>query len=145
MLRKLDQTIAATHGNDSISARYKNADALIDDLVLLEKVLTEAKSEALASDVVRPLRRAVEIFRFSTVRLDIRQNTTRTTAALHELWRLRTGQSTPPSVETEQWRQWVLSELSAPRKTSIDRNKLTDETRDVIEMFEIVEIGRAHV
>jgi phosphoenolpyruvate carboxylase len=138
MLRKLDQTIAATHGDDPISARYNNADALIGDLVLLEKALTEAKSEALASDIVRPLRRAVEIFRFSTVRLDIRQNTTRTTAALHELWRLRTGQQTPPAIETEQWRQWLLSELSAPRKPPIDHNKLTDETRDIIEMFEIV-------
>ncbi len=138
MLRKLDQTIIATQGDKPISMRYQNADTLISDLVLLEKVLTEAKSEALASDIVRPLRRAVEIFRFSTVRLDIRQNTTRTTAALQELWCLRTQQQAPPSLETTQWREWLLSELSAPRKAPIDHSKLTVETRDIIEMFEIV-------
>ena len=36
----------------------------------------------LGEDLVRPVRRAVEIFRFRTVRLDLRDNTTRITADL---------------------------------------------------------------
>lgn len=138
ILRKLDQTILSAQDEPTTGARYKSADALIGDLLILEQALTEAKSEALAVDVVRPVRRAVEIFRFSTVRLDIRQNTTRTTQALHELWKLRTGGGTPPDVGGDAWREWLLTELSAPRKEPVAREKLTADARDVIEMFEVV-------
>ena len=138
MLRKLDQTIVATRGGVNSGQRYASADALIGDLLLLESVLTDAKSEALASDIVRPLRRAVEIFRFSTVRLDLRQNTTRTTAALHDIWRHRTGAETPPDILSSQWRDWLMAELEAPRKPPIPRDKFSPDTRDTIEMFEIV-------
>jgi len=138
LLRKIDQTLASTHGEPVTGPRYGSADELIDDLLLLEAALAEIGSDALANDLVRPLRRAVEIFRFSTVRLDIRQNTTRTTQALHEIWRLKTGGETPPAVESAAWRDWLLAELSAPRAGAIPRDGLTPETRDVIEMFEVV-------
>jgi phosphoenolpyruvate carboxylase len=138
ILRKLDQTILATNDGATTGPRYKSADALIGDLLVLEAALVEAKSEALATDLVRPLRRAVEIFRFSTVRLDLRQNTTRTTQALHEIWRLRGGGETPPDVETAEWRDWLLAELSLPRRTPIPHDALSTDTRDTIEMFEIV-------
>ena len=138
ILRKLDQTILSAQDEPTTGARYKSADALIGDLLILEQALSEAKSEALASDVVRPVRRAVEIFRFSTVRLDIRQNTTRTTQALHEIWKLRGAAATPPDVESPAWREWLLAELSAPRKEPIPRDTLSADARDVVEMFEVV-------
>jgi len=138
ILRKLDQTILATREEATIGPRYRSADALIGDLLVLEAALAEARSEALAADLVRPLRRAVEIFRFSTVRLDLRQNTTRTTQALHEIWRLRGGGETPPDVESTQWRDWLLNELSTPRRSPIPHDTLSPDTRDTIEMFEIV-------
>lgn len=145
ILRKIDNTLAATNDEPVSGPRYTSADKLIGDLLLLEAVLTEAKSEALATDLVRPLRRAVEIFRFSTVRLDIRQNTTRTTAALQELWRLKTGGDAPPDVKSEAWRAWLLAELDAPRAAPIPGDTLTPETRDVIEMFEVVADMRARL
>ena len=145
VLRKLDQTILSTRDEPTVSARYGSADELIADLLLLEAALVDIKSDALAKDVVRPLRRAVEIFRFSTVRLDIRQNTTRTTQALHELWRIRTGGENAPDVDSPQWRDWLLAELSAPRKPVIARDSLSADTRDTIEMFEIVADLRARL
>jgi phosphoenolpyruvate carboxylase len=145
ILRKLDQTLDATNDEPTTGPRYTSADKLIGDLLLLEAALTEAKSEALATDLVRPLRRAVEIFRFSTVRLDIRQNTTRTTAALQELWRIRTGGETAPDVRSPEWRAWLLKELETPRGAPIPRETLTAETRDVIEMFEVVADMRARL
>jgi len=145
ILRKIDNTLAATNDEPTSGPRYTSADKLIGDLLMLESVLTEAKSEALATDLVRPLRRAVEIFRFSTVRLDIRQNTTRTTAALHELWRLKTSGDTPPDVKSEKWRAWLLAELEAPRGAPIPRDTLSADTRDVIEMFEVVADMRARL
>ncbi len=62
------------------------------------------------------MRRAVEIFRFSTVRLDLRENTTRTTQALQSLWWATAGHgdATPPELGSREWRVWLLRELSRP-------------------------------
>ena len=89
VLRKLDATIARTEGNGVNEARpyYANADELILDLRVLESALEEAKLASIATDLVRPVRYAVQLFRFSTVRLDLRENTTRTTETLQALWR----------------------------------------------------------
>ncbi|WP_036284920.1 phosphoenolpyruvate carboxylase [Methylocystis sp. ATCC 49242] len=145
VLRKIDQTLLATKDEPTAGPRYGSADELIGDLLLLEAALKEIKSDALANDLVRPFRRAVEIFRFSTVRLDIRQNTTRTTQALHEIWRVKTGGETPPERQSPEWREWLLAELSAPRGAPIPRDSLSPETRDVIEMFEVVADLRARL
>ena len=95
VLRKLDATIARTEGNGGGEARpyYANADELILDLRVLENALEEAKLASIATDLVRPVRYAVQLFRFSTVRLDLRENTTRTTETLQALWRATSGQS----------------------------------------------------
>jgi phosphoenolpyruvate carboxylase len=88
VLRKLDATLARVQGMEigGPGAAYANADELILDLRTIENALIEAHSASIAKNLVRPVRRAVEIFRFSTVRLDLRENTTRTTAALQSLW-----------------------------------------------------------
>ena len=88
----------------------------------------------------RPLRRAVETFRFSTVRLDLRQNTTRTTAALGELWRQSTGGEKAPD-ETSMRPNGASG--CSPRSPTAARevHRAQDtlrRTRDVIEMFEVV-------
>jgi phosphoenolpyruvate carboxylase len=138
ILRRLDETILASQDDVTTGPRYASADELIDDLRALEQALAQAKSLALAKDLVRPVRRAVEIFRFSTVRLDLRENTTRTTKALHELWRLKTGGETPPEPESDEWRAWLLAQLAQPRRGPGARDGLSSEARDTIEMFEVV-------
>ena len=62
------------------------------------------------------MRRAVEIFRFSTVRLDLRENTTKTTAALQALWWATAGHGddTPPELGSREWRAWLFRELARP-------------------------------
>jgi phosphoenolpyruvate carboxylase len=95
VLRKLDETILTTKGEGRGKARYANADELIRDLRILEQALIESRSPSLANDLVRPVRRAVEIFRFSTVRLDLRENTTRTNNALRDIHRIKTGKDAP--------------------------------------------------
>ena len=64
---------------------YASADELIADLAVTEEALSESGSAGLAQDFVRPLRLAVEVFRFRTVRLDLRENTTRLTETLRAL------------------------------------------------------------
>ncbi len=104
MLRKLEATIARNKGARSVGPDYPSADGLINDLRTLEKGLADAKCGALATDIVRPVRRMVEIFRFSTVRLDLRENSTRTTKTLHALWKLRNGDREPPELDSPAWK-----------------------------------------
>ena len=73
---------ASNKGTAAAGAGYGNADELIADLRSLEDALIESGAPDLGEDLVRPVRRAVEIFRFRTVRLDLRENTTRLTANL---------------------------------------------------------------
>jgi phosphoenolpyruvate carboxylase len=143
IVSQLDETIAAADGQEAQGPRYADADALIADLRILEEALIESHSVALAADLVRPLRRAVEIFRFSTVRLDLRENTTRTTNALHEIWRLENAGAEPPDVQSVAWRDWLLSKLEVPASGALARDKLTSDARDVIDMFEVVTDMRA--
>ncbi len=137
ILYKLDQTLKATKGETPNDQRYNNADELISDLRMMEDTLIEGKSAPLALDLVRPVRRAVEVFRFSTVRLDLRENTTRTTSALCDLWRA-TRDDEPPPVESPEWRAWLDAQILTPPLSSDEREKFFGETRDTIEMFEVV-------
>ncbi|HXZ14377.1 MAG TPA: phosphoenolpyruvate carboxylase, partial [Roseiarcus sp.] len=63
ILHKLAQTLHATKGEPQTDVRYANADELIGDLKVMEAALIEGGSPSLAKDLVRPLRRAVEVFR----------------------------------------------------------------------------------
>ena len=83
MLRKLQLAIARIEGGHAFGAAgYANADELLADLRTLEDALIEGGADDLAKDLVRPVRWSVEIFRFRTVRLDLRENTTRLTQTL---------------------------------------------------------------
>ncbi len=108
ILGKLEGTIVRLESVDIGLDRpaYANADELIFDLQLLEDVLIEAGLGSLGVDLVRPVRIAAQIFRFSTVRLDLRENTTRTTEALQALWWATAGhgEDTPPEPNTPEWR-----------------------------------------
>ena len=123
ILAKLDQTIRAANDEEITDARYADADQLIDDLRLIEAALIEGASQSLATDLVRPLRRAVEIFRFSTVRLDLRENTTRTTATLREVWRLSTGGEKAPDETSAEWRAWLETMIAQHPAKSIARKQ----------------------
>ncbi len=139
VLRKLDATLARIQGMDIAGpgGPYANADELIQDLRVVENALSEARSHSIAVNMVKPVRRAVEIFRFSTVRLDLRENTTRTTEALQSLWWTTAGHgdATPPELGSREWRAWLLRELSRPLTALRLVPELSPETADLIAMF----------
>jgi phosphoenolpyruvate carboxylase len=138
-LRKLDATTVRAQGGELNLGRphYGNADELIHDLRLVERALQQAKSPSLAADLVKPVRRAVELFRFSTVRLDLRENTTRTTQALRALWwaSVGHGEGNPPELGSREWRTWLLHELARPLTSERITETLPAETTDLIAMF----------
>jgi len=138
-LRKLDATIVKAQGGELEfdTLHYGNADELIHDLRLVERALQQANSPSLAADWVKPVRRAVELFRFSTVRLDLRENSTRTTQALQALWWATAGEGDgePPELESREWRTWLLRELARPLTSERITETLPPEARELIAMF----------
>jgi len=114
ILRRLDQAMAG-----EVQEAYATADELIADLRTLEAGLVAARCATVATLLVRPVRREVEAFRFSTFRLDVRDNSPRLTTALVALWRARNqGEPPPPPPPPEpasvQWRAWLVTELGRP-------------------------------
>lgn len=139
MLRKLDASMVRAEGGKlAVDVRhYGSADELMHDLRLVERALTDANSPSIAADLVRPVRRAVELFRFSTVRLDLRENTTRTTQALQALWWATAGhgKDSPPELGSAEWRTWLLRELARPLTTERVAEELPAEAAETIAML----------
>ncbi|MBI1731896.1 MAG: phosphoenolpyruvate carboxylase [Gammaproteobacteria bacterium] len=97
---------------DVSGPRYRGADEFLQDLRHMERALCEANCAQLAAGLVMPLRREVETFRFRTVRLDLRENSTVTTGALQQIWRAQHAGAEPPAVASEEWRSWLQQELA---------------------------------
>ena len=145
MLRRLDATLTcAEHGTTAPSpdaAGYRAADELIADLQTLESGLADARAAHAAARLVRPVRREVEAFRFSTFRLDVRENTTRLTAALTALWCARhPGDAQAPAPQSPAWAAWLQGELTRPLRPPADcpPPTLPPEAAETLGMFRLI-------
>ena len=145
ILRKLEATSAhssaAAHGQFG----YRDAGELAAELRLIEEALAACKAPEVAATLVRPLRREVETFGFSTVRLDVRQNTTRTTQALQALWRASRASEEPPPPDSPQWKAWLLDELSSPRPRPRQISGLAAEAMETLGIFSLIKEARAQI
>jgi phosphoenolpyruvate carboxylase len=142
MGRRLDVMIAASERGQTTPdpAGYASAEALVTDLRSIEDALALGGSTSLARILVRPVRREVESFRFSTVRLDVRENTTRLNAALADLWRQADGRAggQPAEQGSDAWRQWVATELARPLTAGSPVPALPAESAETLGMFQLV-------
>jgi phosphoenolpyruvate carboxylase len=129
---------ARAHLNGPSEApRYNNADDLIADLLQLEGALQDCGCGDLAARLVRKLRRTVEIFRFSTVRLDLRQNTTRLNQTLRGIWSATGQPGEPPDPASAAWAGWLRSLLEQPHTGQI-LPELDPEAQELIDLFRLV-------
>jgi len=141
MIAKLDATITRTEsGKGGTAPSYLTADQLIEDLRTIEQGLIDSDCASLAANMVRPMRWRVQTFRFSTTRLDLRENSTRVTQALQELWAFITGQdvSQVPDPDSLGWKTWLLNELNHPRPTDRSLPKFTPDTEKTFDIFRLV-------
>jgi phosphoenolpyruvate carboxylase len=138
MLRRLDLMIRATERGDTRveQAAYESADQLIADLRLIETELAEADRLSLAESLVRPVRREVETFRFSTVRLDVRENTTKLNAALRALQASAGVADKTPDADA--WRAWLAGELARPLAPDATAFELPPDAAETLGMFDLV-------
>src|SRR2546427_2321416 len=139
MLRKLDATLTSAERREAApeTAAYRTADALIADLRTLEDGLVAARGERAADLLVRPARREVEAFRFSTFRLDVRDNSPRVNGALAALWRAWNS-GDPPSPASPEWRTWLQNELARPLPPPAERAAPPPEALETIRLFRLI-------
>ncbi len=146
MLRRLDQTVEAAEGGNAAGERgYRTADALLADLRTLDCGLRESGIAASADLLVRPVLREVEAFRFSTVRLDLRDNSTKVNAAVADLWRARHPGGEPPDPASDAWKSWLLAELARPLPADHTAPALPAGSAETLGMFPLVTALRGEV
>jgi len=145
MMAKLDLTIARAESANSPPTGsapqeygYPNADRLIEDIDLMRGALEAAGARRLSDALLLPLRREVGIFRFSTVRLDVRENSMRVNQTLAAMFRVRHGGAEPPQTDSEQWKAWLRSELAAPRAEPLSYDGLPPEAAETLETFRTI-------
>jgi len=141
VLRRLDLTLVAAerHEFEPEKGGYLSAEELVSDLRVMERGLADAAGHSLATNLVRPVRREVELFRFSIVRLDLRENTTKLNQALGALWRLRSGAGGEPrEPASAEWGRWIQAELGRPRREELDLGRLPADAAETLGMFRLV-------
>ena len=116
---------------------YRTADALIQDLEFMYTSLRAAGAANIADALLLPFLREVGIFRFSTVRLDIRENTLRINQTLAELYR-RQHSADAPAPDSDEWKRWILAELSKPRGVARNDGDLSVEARETLNTFRVI-------
>ncbi len=144
MVRRLDHALDyAIDGSrsavrDGYAGAYDTADELITDLKVLEQGVGESLGPRIVETYVRSVRTEVEIFRFTTVRMDVREDSSRLNQALVELWRIRNGGTTPPSHESPEWKAWLEAELARHRYDELLLDRLPPLAAETIGAFRLV-------
>lgn len=118
---------------------YASVSHFLNDLRTLEDGLHTIGADRLAARFITPLRWQAEVFGFRTHTLDVRQNSTVTTAVIAELWSL-TGDA--PAYGTPDWSRRLREDLSRPDLTHADRNRLSPEARELLDLLALMRQAR---
>lgn len=146
IVARLDVMIdhAAQHRGAPIGG-YANADRLLDDLDVMSDALVATGASKVAAVLVRPLRHEVATFRFSTVRLDVRENSQRVNAAVSAIYRATHPDSEPPEPGAPAWQQWLLARLAEPRSAPTTFDGLSADASETLATFRTIAEMRAEV
>lgn len=132
--------LAASAGDAPAAPPYDTADELIADLRLLERALAEARCGRIAATLVGPVRREVETFRFSLVRLDVRDHAKRLRPAAIALCARMVNGVAPDHADDTAWFRAALA-LPRPHEPAPPG----DGPSDVADVFREIRASRAEV
>ena len=114
MLIKLRGTVENDKDGHHSGIRYIDADEFIKHLKQLMFGLSTADCKHLAGTSILPLLQEAEAFRFRTVRLDLRENSTTVNNTLVSIYKAIHGHDTIPEHGSDEWKTWLLTELDKP-------------------------------
>ena len=147
MLARLDLTIDYSQRAQPPPENmgYASADRLMDDIDLMRSALGAAGAQRLSDALLLPLRREVGVFRFTTVRLDVRENSMRINQTLAAMFRLRHPGAEPPAPESEDWKRWLLSELGTARSRPCIYEGLPADAAETLATFRTIARMRGEI
>ncbi len=119
--------------------QYDDAKELLDDLYVIRDSLIGHGDGEIAGAELQDLIRLVETFGFFLVKLDVRQESVRHTDAVAEILKRIPGKRVDYSTLDEAARLALLGEYIIDADTlSFDRDTLTPETRETLEVFDVM-------
>ena len=118
---------------------YASVAQFTADLAALEQGLMAIGADRLALRYLASLRWQAETFGFRTATLDVRQNSTVTTAVLTEIWAL-TG--TAPPFGSPEWSRRLREELGRPALTFAERRRLGAEANELLDLLALMREAR---
>ena len=116
---------------------YAGEEEFLQDLLLIRDSLLEHGDDNVAAADLRDLIRLAETFGFYLMHLDIRQESTRHTAAVTELCRML-PEAVDYGVMDETARQRYLTGILSSPPPVIDRGILSGETRETLAVFDVM-------
>ncbi|RQP04201.1 MAG: phosphoenolpyruvate carboxylase [Paracoccus sp. BP8] len=115
---------------------YRFLGDFIADLKVVEDGLHAIGAAHLVHRHVRPIRWQAQTFGFRTATLDIRQNSTVTTAVLAEIW---AGDGGPaPQYGSSAWSKRLRADLSSPRLPEVDPARLTEAGQELLALLRLM-------
>jgi phosphoenolpyruvate carboxylase len=137
MLVKLRGTLSnETEGHYS-AIRYNDADEFITELKQLSQGLIDAECNQLARSLVVPLLQEAEAFRFRSVRLDLRENSTTVNHALASIWKAMNASDEAPAADSDAWKAWLLAELDKPQEALPTFSNLDESSASTLGLFQM--------
>lgn len=138
MLTKMRGTLDTEEGSHYSGIRYNDADEFIENISTLNTSLIDAGCENIANSLVTPLLQQAEAFRFRTVRLDLRENSTTTNNTLLTIWKAMHGEAEAPETSSDEWKDWLLSELERPLEQLPTFSNLDDVAISTLGLFQMI-------
>ncbi|WJW74898.1 phosphoenolpyruvate carboxylase [Thiohalobacter sp. IOR34] len=116
---------------------YTNEQELLDDLYLIRDSLYSHGDGRIARGRLQDMIRLVETFGFFLLQLDIRQESTRHSEALAELFRVQ-GLADYMALDEPARLQQMADAIRSGQPPAIDRATLSEPTRETLEVFDVM-------
>jgi phosphoenolpyruvate carboxylase len=139
-LEEIDSGAPTSHD----SGAYASADEFQKDLSIIERSLRENGDPEIADESLKDLIRLVDSFGFHLMRLDVRQESSRHSDAVAELFEVGLGLHYREMSESERLKS-LKEALLLPAGLPFEESLLTDSTREVLNVFGIIREMRAKI
>ncbi len=135
MLIKLEGTLSSAEKSHFSGISYVDADEFILHLNQLINGLNKSGCENIAKSMIAPILQEAEAFRFRTVRLDLRENSTTINNTLAAIYKAMHGRKTPPDPRSEEWLTWLKEELGKDRPEMLTFSNLDETSEKTLGLF----------
>ena len=123
---------------------YQNSEQFLDDLKLIHASLVSHGDSRAANGKLKDLIRLVETFGFHMLKLDIRQESTRHSSAVHEVFHLA-GIADYLSMPEKTRLQFLSDQISSGLKPDIHEAALSAETLETLQVFQTMRDMREEI